>query len=96
MEDDNCKSKCALGCCTFLLYVVHVVLGITAASISTGDTYAMNQTYGVEFYKELPLVTIFLPNPFTPAVIAFVPKCEDFNNCDEPYTDLFVDSRLLL
>ena len=74
--------------------LVHLCIGITAVVDSSNDELAMNQTYGKVFYYQLPVASIVLPNPFLTAVIAFVPDCTEFGNCDKTYRDLYLVPKL--
>ena len=40
------------------------------------------------YYLILPIVSILIPNPITTGMTAFT-DCEEFENCDERYRDLF-------
>merc|ERR1712218_642550 len=78
------KIKTSYSYTIFLLYIIHLVLSISAILDSSSDDIAISKPGGMLAYSTLPCITLVIPNPITPAMITFR-NCQFFENCDQLY-----------
>ena len=78
------KIKTSYSYTIFLLYIIHLILSISAILDSSSDDVAISKPGGMLAYSTLPCVTLVIPNPITPAMITFR-DCHSFDNCDRLY-----------
>merc|ERR1712032_1583285 len=85
---------CGTALCTCLFIALGIantviqILAVVASSKVDGVAMIASPDKAVTYYQTLPIISIVIPNPITAGMTAFT-DCEEFNNCDENYRDLY-------
>ena len=81
-----------------ILFLCHIFLSVSTFNI-TSKLPILHKKHGKIFYYNLPLITILIPNPVTPAASYFLPNCSFYKNCgkhaEESYKYLFLLTMLV-